>query len=284
MKPGNQIKVKEKSIFASGIPHPECLAIGPNRMIYCGSAYPKYTDAGYIYQISPDGKNISQFAHTGGRVLGLAFDSQGGLFACDGKQGSIFYINRLGKSELFASEVNGRKFLSPNFILFSSNGSMIVSDSGTAKANEKTGAIYRLFPDGKGELLVDGLIFPNGLALSKDEATLFVVLTRNNQVIKFPLNVANNAVEPSNFIDEIDDGPDGICLDQRGNVFIAVTRTNRIYCVAHESNKLTCLLEDPSGYYLNTPSNCLFYGEDNQTLLVTNLFGDYITQLTISTE
>lgn len=274
-------RLLRSSIFSFGIPHPECLAIGPNQALYCGCASPNYNDTGPIYRISPDRKEITEFANTGGRVLGLTFDNQGGLYACDVKQGAIFYINRVGRLERFASEVDGRKIKSPNFIIIAQDGSLLVSDSGTAKANEKTGAIYRLFPNGDGEVLYDSLVFPNGLALSLDGASLFVVLTRDNQVIELPLQPKSDGSSPSIYIDGIDDGPDGICFDRFGNLFIAVTQTNQIVCKPADSSEMITILDDPFQQYLATPSNCVFYGEEGKTLLVPNLFGHHITKLDI---
>ncbi|MFM8485773.1 MAG: hypothetical protein ACKOCH_05525, partial [Bacteroidota bacterium] len=53
--------------FASGLDHPECVAVHPDGSVWAGG------EAGQIYRISPDGRVVEEVANTGGFVLGLAF-------------------------------------------------------------------------------------------------------------------------------------------------------------------------------------------------------------------
>ena len=57
--------------------HPEGIAIDADGDIWCGG------ETGEIYRISADGSSIETVASTDGFILGLAFDDDQNLYACD---------------------------------------------------------------------------------------------------------------------------------------------------------------------------------------------------------
>ncbi len=60
--------------------HPEGVAIGPDGSVWCGS------ENGEVLRIAPDGSRAEEMGEGGGFTLGLAFDGDRALFACDQKQ------------------------------------------------------------------------------------------------------------------------------------------------------------------------------------------------------
>lgn len=267
-------------IFAEGIPHPEGIAIDENGWLYTGSASPDHTDMGMIYKISPDGSEIEQFADTKGRVLGLDFNADGLLFTCDVLNSAIITVDRLGRCNVFADRVDDRKLQKPNFLVFDPSERLIVSDSGTAKAGEATGAIFRFTPDGSGEILVDNLVFPNGIAFDNDFTHLFVVLTRDNSIIKIPIFEDGLVGEPTLFAGDLNNGPDGISIDQQGNVFATITRPSQIVKFSSKGEQLAKIL-DTEDRLLAAPSNVAFGGDHQETLFIANLFGNHISYINL---
>src|SRR3954467_14162224 len=67
--------------------HPECVAVGPDGWIWCGS------ENGQILRVAPDGSGIEEVASTGGFTLGLAFDGDRALFACDLRHAGVFRLD-----------------------------------------------------------------------------------------------------------------------------------------------------------------------------------------------
>ncbi len=67
--------------------HPEGVAIGPDGWIWCGS------ENGQILRIAPDASAIEEVVSTGGFTLGLAFDGDRALFACDLKSAAVFRLD-----------------------------------------------------------------------------------------------------------------------------------------------------------------------------------------------
>jgi gluconolactonase len=49
--------------------------------------------AAEIYRISADGSRIETVASTGGFILGLAFDSEQNLYACDMRHSAVFRLD-----------------------------------------------------------------------------------------------------------------------------------------------------------------------------------------------
>jgi gluconolactonase len=128
--------------------HPEGIAIDADGDIWCGG------ETGEIYRISADGSGIETVASTGGFILGLAFDSDQNLYACDMRHSAVFRLDtRTGDLVHFA---NGMA-LSPD------KDHLYVAESFAGRviriSIDKNGSLQ------EGELFVDGLErVPDGLA------------------------------------------------------------------------------------------------------------------------
>ena len=272
--------MEDVEIFAQNIPHPEGVAFGPEGWLYTGSSLPDHKGTGPIYRVSPDGKTVEKFADTGGRVLGLAFDRRGELYVCDSARGAVFRISPEGTVHLFADHVGPRKMQIPNFLVFDQEGNLYVSDSGTARAGEPTGAIFRFTPGGMGKIFLDRLVFANGLALSSQEDTIYVVETRDDRVLRVPITSNRSAGQVDVYADNLTSGPDGLALDAVGNLYITVTRSNQIVCVTTNGKRFS-LVADSTDRRVCMPSNLAFGGLDNHELYIANLFSHHISRLTV---
>src|SRR3954447_16752602 len=83
--PMERARVLFDGIFSEPrLQHPEGVAVGPDGWIWCGS------ENGQLLRVAPDGSRIEEMASTGGFTLGLAFDGDDALFACDLKHAAVF--------------------------------------------------------------------------------------------------------------------------------------------------------------------------------------------------
>jgi gluconolactonase len=137
---------------------------------------------------------------------------------------------------LLATEYQGKKFNSPNDLVWASNGAIYFTDPpyGLEGLNASPlrelafNGVYRLDVDGTVTLLESGLSFPNGIILSPDERTLYVTNSdpRRALIMAYALDAAGNIAGRRIFADMTslvgDDRPglpDGMALDVEGNLF-----------------------------------------------------------------
>jgi len=128
-------------------------------------------------------------------------------------------------------------------------------------------AVYRVAPDGSVSEAIR-CEYPNGLALSADERTLFIANTRWTQYIHaVELDSAGHAVRRRVFADMSADGdgtngvPDGMKLDEAGRVFC--TGTGGVWVFGPNGGKIG-IIETPE-----VCANIAFGGPDLRTLLLT---------------
>ena len=150
--------------------HPEGIAIDADGDIWCGG------ETGEIYRISADGSGIETVASTEGFILGLAFDDDQNLYACDMRHSVVFRLDtRTGRLVHFANGGGGSEMRIPNFpVIDSSRNYLYVSDS--YDPNEKGPGVWRFdLESGEGGLWYDrAMIFANGMGLSPDKDYLYV--------------------------------------------------------------------------------------------------------------
>jgi gluconolactonase len=261
--------VSDLRTTAAGLDHPEGVAWFDG-FVYCG------TEGGLLLRIDPDSHAVHTVAETGGFLLGLAFDAAGRCYACDSGQGRVLRIDPDGRVETVCERVEGRRLVSPNYPVFLSDGSLVVSESGSYAADD--GYLFRIAAGGEPEVLDRTCRrFPNGLALSADERLLYVVESRLSGVVVYRL-VDGRLVERRILLDLPGIVPDGLALDREGTLYVACWRPDRVYRL-RPGGELEVYLDDPTAEYLNSPTNLCFGGEELRTIYLAGLCGWTITEL-----
>lgn len=256
-------QIEDIEIFADGLDHPESVAVKADGTIWAGG------EAGQIYRIMPDGQ-YAEVANTGGFNLGLAFSPAGWLAICDLRAKKIWKLDT-ETMELceWAVAAGGKAFQTPNFLVFDRKGGCFLSDSGTFR--QHNGRIIYLDSKGQGTIWHEGPFrFANGLALSADGNTLYVVSTWLPGVEAIDIDVAGRAVNRRVLVELPQSCPDGIALDQEGNMYISCYAPNCIYRLT-ANGKLTELISDWESHTLCNPTNIAFGGKDMQDLFIANL-------------
>ena len=116
---------------------------------------------------------------------GLTVDAQGRLTLCEHGDRRVARLEKNGRKTTLADRYQGKRFNSPNDLVYKSNGDLYFTDppyglEGREKDPKKEipfQGVYRLKPNGELTLLTDELKFPNGLAFSPDEKTLYVAVS-----------------------------------------------------------------------------------------------------------
>jgi gluconolactonase len=156
---------------------------------------------------------------------------------------------------------------------------MYVSDSGGWKKNR--GYILRFDRNGCGRVVGGPYGYANGLALTADERYLFMAESDTHRVLRFEL-LKDGALGPTEtYADQVGRVPDGLVLDEEGNLFVSCYASDDIYRVS-SSGQVDLFAADPNGIILSRPTNMAFGMRDRAELYVANLGGHVITRVQTS--
>ncbi len=248
--------------------------------------------AGHIMRFDPRSNKTTVYRSPSGMSNGLKFDAQGRMLAAEGADYGGRRITRTdlatGKSVILAGLFEGKPFNSPNDIAIDLQGRIYFSDPrylGHEPIEQPVMAVYRLDPNGKVHRIITDASKPNGVAVSPDQKTLYVVsnddgLLGFDQMPKgtparkgrMELNAYNLHSDGTatfrallvNYAPE--DGPDGLVCDAAGNLFVAVRNEKRFgVSVYSPTGKELAYLPTPE-----RPTNVGFgRGAEASTLYIT---------------
>lgn len=267
------------SVFFDGtfstprLQHPECVAIAPHDgSIWCG------TENGQILRIEADGSKIEEIVSTGGFMLGIAFDGDRALYCCDQRHACVFRLD-LATRALARFSPPGIRI--PNYaVVDPARQCLYVSDS--FAFGEAGPGVWRYgLGDGAGGLCWDEpLAFANGMALAHDGNELFVAETFERRVIALRIDANGHFFSKRIVVTDLPGLPDGLALDQAGNLFIGCYEPSRVLRVAKGTDVVDLYADDPTAHTLCHPTNLAF---DGAALYTANLGRWHITRIETDT-
>ena len=209
--------------------------------------------AGHIMRYDPRTNNTTVYRSPSGMSNGLKFDAQGRMLAAEGADYGGRRITRTdlstGKSVILAGLFEGKPFNSPNDLAIDQQGRIYFSDPrylGHEPIEQPVMAVYRLDPNGKVHRIITDASKPNGVAISPDQKTLYVVtnddgllgfdqMPKGTPARKGRMELNAYSLHPDgtatfrallvNYAPE--DGPDGLVCDAAGNIFAALRNEKR---------------------------------------------------------
>jgi gluconolactonase len=247
--------------------------------------------AGHIWKLNPKTLKATIFRSPSGMSNGIKFDAEGNMIVAEGADfGGRRVIKtdmKTGKSYILAAMYNGRPLNSPNDITIDEKGRIYFSDPryvGHEPVEQPVQAVYRIDPDLSLHRIITDVAKPNGVCISPDQKTLYVVSNDNGSLAigatpkGAPLHKGQMALLAYDLAPDgtarfrkvlVDyapqDGPDGLVCDVDGNLYVAVRDETRpgIYVYSPEGKELQ---------YIKTelPTNVGFgRGADSRTLYIT---------------
>jgi gluconolactonase len=270
-----QLTINDIEIFADGLDHPECIAVHPDGCVWAGG------EAGQIYKISADGKIIDEVNNTKGFILGIAFSPDASWLAiCDLKNKCIWKLDiKTNQLTKFATGADGINFNIPNYISFTKNGKLFVSESGAFR--QITGKIFCLDENGNGTIWHHGPFnFANGLALDADEKFLYVVCTWLPGVERIAINEDGTAGNREVFCMLPETCPDGITFDAEENLYVGCYAPSRIYKV-NKNKEVEILVDDWEAHTISNPTNLAFGGKNFNELFTANLGRWHVSKINL---
>ena len=174
---------------------PEDVTVG-----YDGALYASMS-SGTILRIEADGGQISEFARTGGRPLGIESLPDGSLIVANGYIG-IQRVSPSGEVTDLLTEINSEPLAYPDDLAVSSEGVIYFSDASTKFGARVWHGSYDAslldilehgghgrviaFDPGSGEstVIIDGLDFANGVAIDPDDRFLLIAETGSYRILR----------------------------------------------------------------------------------------------------
>jgi gluconolactonase len=270
--PQPEIPIERFEVFATNLDHPECVAFDRHGTLWAGG------EAGQIYRIDATGKPET-VAMLGGFTGGIAFSPlDHALYVCNPSVG-LARVEADGKNCVFATGAGDHKLICPNYAVFDRRGRLYVTDSGNWK--KRNGALLRFEPDGRGTVIAGPFGYANGLALSADERTLFMVESDTDRVYRFDLFADGELAPPEVYAESVGRLPDGLSLDEAGSLYVACYASDEIWRISPNREKVL-LGWDHFGILLGRPTNLAWGGDNCDVLYVANLGRTTVTRVHLS--
>jgi len=217
---------------------------------------------------------------------GLTLDSEGRLFMCEHGNRRISRVEVDGTRRVVVDSYEGNRLNSPNDATFGSDGSLYFTDPpyGLDELEDSPlrelefNGVYRLRPNGELELLVRDQSRPNGIALSPDEATLYVANSDEDEKVWMAYNLDESGASDGRVFYDIndEDGPgaaDGMKIDREGHLF--ATGPGGVWIFAPDGSHLGTIMTP------EVTAN-VAWGDDGSTLYMTSSTSLY--RIVLSTE
>jgi len=249
---------------------------------------PVWDESGFLY-VSDEEKNKIYRVYLDGRKEelislgdpdGNTYDRNHRLIDCASVLRAIIHVTPDGKYTVLADRFEGKKLNSPNDVVTGPDGAIYFTDPTLdlvkgEKQEIPYQGVYRLDEKGNLRLLIKDLPQPNGLAFSPDGKRFYVDDDEQRNIHVYDVGRDGTLSNGRVFGEEPggkDDGvPDGIKVDEKGNLFVTGPKGIWVW--------------DPQGHHLGTivvpeqPANLTWGEKDYRTLYITATSSVYRLQM-----
>ncbi|MFN0021252.1 MAG: SMP-30/gluconolactonase/LRE family protein [Pirellulaceae bacterium] len=267
-------------------------------------------EAGHIWKFDPTTSKTIIFRSPSGMSNGIKFDAAGNMIVAEGADYGGRRVTRTdmktGKSFILAAMCDGRPLNSPNDITIDEKGRIYFSDPrylGWETIDQPVMGVYRIDTDGSIHRIITDGGKPNGVAISPDQKTFYLVSNDNGATgferltkgdtafpdkVATPLRKGHMALMAYDLAADgtakfrkvlkdysPEDGPDGCVCDKDGNIYAAVRAESRPgICVYSPEGKELAYIKT------EVPTNVGFgRGKEAKTLYITAGKGLYRIKL-----
>lgn len=232
-----------------------------------------------------DGADIGEYGQPGSN--GLTLDREGRLTIDQHGNRRVIRLEKDGKITVLAERYEGKRFNSPNDLVYKSDGSLYITDPpfglprfyDDPRKEMPYSGVFLLSTNGRLQLVGKELKGPNGIAFSPDEKYLYVGNwdEKKKVVMRYGVNPDGTLSKGRVFFDMTsapgEDAIDGMKVDQRGNLY--VSGPGGLWIISPEGKHLGTIIAPMH------PHNFAWGDEDGKTLYLCARSGLYRMRLSI---
>jgi gluconolactonase len=210
------------------------------------------------------GEQARLFRDNSNGANGNRFDAQGRLYTCESHTRRVTRTDKKGKVEVLAERWQGKRLNAPNDLAVRKEGDVYFTDPAFGNQQDTREldffGVFRISRKGELEVIAKPKGRPNGIALSPDGRTLYVSNSDEKNVRAYDLDKSGAASNERTLISGIEGVPDGICVDEKGDLYVAA---DQLLVYSLEGKQLGMIPTE------ETPSNCTFGDPDLGSLYIT---------------
>lgn len=216
-----------------------------------------------IVAIGPDGTSDVVLRVPTAMPYSIDWLPDGRLVVVSGTEGLILVRDRPGRLVTYA-DLNGLSDQGWNEIAVDRRDNAYVNGFGPPPAGEffGPGMFAMISPSGDVRQVADEIAFPNGMAVTPDNATLIVAESYGNRLTAFDIADDGRLSGRRVWADLGEGTPDGICLDADGAVWCAGVPNKRCVRVI-EGGEVLQTVDVDRGCFA-----CMLGGDDRRTLFI----------------
>lgn len=130
------------------------------------------------------------------------------------------------------------------------------------------GSVYCLYPDQTFQKKISEVSVSNGICWSLDAAIMYYIDSPTRRVDAYTFDDKTGEISEQRTVIEIPEGtgmPDGMTMDENGNLWVAQWGGYRVACYNPNTGKQEDQIDIPTG----SVTSCAFGGEELETLYIT---------------
>lgn len=219
-----------------------------------------------VHKVAADGE-VSVWWDNSGGTNGIYCTADGVTYCCQNRIGKLAkVVDQPDMAVVLADDYKGTALNSPNDLAIDPDGGLYFTDPVYGRKNppQSVQGVYYISGDGELSRVIDDLPRPNGILVSNDGRRLIVANPNEREIVQYRITGPGQLSEGEVIFtgDETLDGngPDGMCFDQRGNLYATYKTT----VVLSDAGDVVGRIETEK-----KPSNCTFGGADGKSLYIT---------------